>query len=267
MSRFSKIITAAATLLFALPGCSTGTDAAPGSQNSSQAPAAQELSGSLNVYAAASLKQTFTELAAQFESAHPAVSVSLSFDGSSTLVTQIKEGAPADVFASADQANMTKLRDAQLVAGDAENFATNTLTLVVPANNPANIQSFADAAKPGVKLVICAPQVPCGAASQADAKSAGLTLSPVSEELNVTSVLGKVTSGEADAGLVYVTDATTAAEKVRSIPLGLSKPTVNSYPIAVVKDSKAPDAAQAFMALVTGSQGQTVLKQAGFGAP
>src|SRR5690606_34952725 len=117
---------------------------------------------------------------------------------------QIQEGAPADVFASADQANMKKLGDAGLVAGSPVDFASNVVTLVVPPGNPANIRTFADAARPGVKLVVCAPQVPCGAASLSDAKAAGLTLAPVSEELNVTSVLGKVTSGEADAGLVYV---------------------------------------------------------------
>ncbi|MEO8221277.1 MAG: molybdate ABC transporter substrate-binding protein [Specibacter sp.] len=254
-------------LALGLAGCAPAADTAPGGASNPASSAPAELSGTLNVYAAASLKQTFTELATQYEQANPKVTVSLSFDGSSTLVTQIKEGAPADVFASADQANIKKLSDAGLVRGTPVNFASNVLTLVVPPGNPANIKTFADAAKAGVKLVICAPQVPCGAASQSDAKMAGITLSPVSEELNVTSVLGKVTSGEADAGLVYVTDAKSAGSKVLAIPLGLDKPTVNLYPITAVNTSKVPDIAQGFMSLVTGTEGQKVLQDAGFGAP
>lgn len=254
-------------LALGLSGCAPAADTAPGASSNPASSAPAELSGTLNVYAAASLKKTFTELATQYEQANPKVTVSLSFDGSSTLVTQIKEGAPADVFASADQANMKKLGDAGLVQGTPVDFASNVLTLVVPPGNPANIKTFADAAKAGVKLVICAPQVPCGAASQSDAKTAGITLSPVSEELNVTSVLGKVTSGEADAGLVYVTDAKSAGAKVLAIPLGLDKPTVNLYPIAAVNTSKVPDIAAGFMSLVTGAEGQKVLQDAGFGAP
>ncbi len=254
-----------AMLALGLAACSATPGASTGPANTGSN--LNELSGTLNVYAAASLKTTFTELAAKFEESNPGVKVSLSFDGSSTLVTQIKEGAPADVFASADQANMAKLSDVGLVAGTPKDFASNVLTLVVPPGNPANIASFADAAKPGVKLVICAPQVPCGAASASDAAAAGLALTPVSEDLNVTSVLGKVTSGEADAGLVYVTDAKTAGDKVKAIPLGLDKPTVNLYPIAAVNTSKVPELAQGFMDLVTGAEGRKVLTDAGFGKP
>ena len=261
--------TVGAMLALGLVACAPAGDNAPGAaqSTSSAAGAPAELSGTLNVFAAASLKGTFTELASEFEKANPQAKVSLSFDGSSTLVTQIQEGAPADVFASADQANMTKLSAAGLVQGSPVDFASNVLTLVVPPGNPANIASFADAAKPGVKLVICAPQVPCGAASASDAAAAGLALTPVSEDLNVTSVLGKVTSGEADAGLVYVTDAKTAGDKVKAIPLGLDKPTVNLYPIAAVNTSKVPELAQGFMDLVTGAEGRKVLTDAGFGKP
>lgn len=266
MKLFTKTA-AAALLVLGLAACAPATDTSPGAASAPASSAPAELSGTLNVFAAASLKGTFTELATQYEQANPKVKVSLSFDGSSTLVTQIKEGAPADVFASADQANMKKLSDAGLVQGTPADFASNVLTLVVPPGNPANIKSFADAAKAWVKLVICAPQVPCGAASQSDAKAAGLTLAPVSEELNVTSVLGKVTSGEADAGLVYVTDAKSAGAKVTAIPLGLDKPTVNLYPIAAVNTSKVPDLAQGFIDLVTGAEGQKVLSDAGFGKP
>lgn len=267
-----RLGTLAAGILLAagLASCSAGTSEAPaGTPGPGTTPSssAEELSGTLNVFAAASLKTTFTDLASQFEAANPKVKVSLSFDGSSTLVTQITQGAPADVFASANTANMAKLSDAGMTGGTPVDFASNVLTLVVPPDNPANITSFADAAKPGVKLVVCAPQVPCGAASNADAANAGLTLAPVSEELSVTSVLGKVTSGEADAGLVYVTDATTAGQKVTSIPLDLAKPTVNRYPIAAVGTSKVPELAEGFINLVTGVDGQKVLQDAGFGAP
>lgn len=259
---------AATVLTLALAGCGAA-DTASGSNSevTGSGSAVNELSGSLTVYAAASLQKTFTELANEFEAQNPKVKVSLSFDGSSTLVTQITQGAPADVFASANTANMAKLSDAGMTGGTPVDFASNVLTLVVPPDNPANITSFADAAKPGVKLVVCAPQVPCGAASNADAANAGLTLAPVSEELSVTSVLGKVTSGEADAGLVYVTDATTAGQKVTSIPLDLAKPTVNRYPIAAVGTSKVPELAEGFINLVTGVDGQKVLQDAGFGAP
>ncbi|WP_449373555.1 molybdate ABC transporter substrate-binding protein [Arthrobacter psychrolactophilus] len=251
-----------------LTSCSSAGDTASAPPESSAAGSElPELSGTLTVFAAASLKSTFTELATAFEAAHPQAHVSLNFDGSSTLVTQITQGAPADVFASADTATMTKLSDAKLAAGTPVDFASNVLTLVVPPSNPANIASFADASKAGTKLVICAPKVPCGAAAQSDATAAGLSLKPVSEELSVTSVLGKVTSGEADAGLVYVTDARAAKDKVKTIPLGLASPTVNEYPIAAVSTSPHPDLANAFIALVTAPEGQKVLQDAGFGTP
>lgn len=259
-------VVAAALVALSLASCSPTSDTSSTASTGSSA-AVPEFSGTLTVFAAASLKNTFTDLATVFETAHPEVEVSLSFDGSSTLVTQIIQGAPADVFASADTTNMTKLSDAKMVSGEPVNFATNVLTLVVPPSNPANIANFADATKTGTKLVICATQVPCGAAALSDAKTAGLTLAPVSEELNVTSVLGKVTSGEADAGLVYLTDAESAGEKVKEIPLQLTTPTVNDYPIAVVQGPKQQELAQAFIALVTAAQGQKILQDAGFGTP
>lgn len=258
----------AATVILAgfMTSCASPDEAAVTSTDPASSSGSQ-LSGTLTVFAAASLKQTFTDLATQFEAAHPLVKISLSFDGSSTLVTQITQGAPADVFASADTKNMAKLSDAELTAGVPVDFASNQLTLAVPASNPGNITAFSDAAKPGIKLVICAPQVPCGAAAKSDADAAGLNLTPVSEELSVTSVLAKVTSGEADAGLVYVTDAQSAGDKVKTIALELAQPTVNEYPIAAVKGSQNPELAAAFIALVTGTEGQKVLQDAGFGAP
>jgi molybdate transport system substrate-binding protein len=219
------------------------------------------------VFAAASLKAPFTKLAATFEEGHPGTKVALSFAGSSDLVTQISQGAPADVFASADTKNMTKLADAGLLDGAAANFATNVLAIAVPPANPASIASFADLARPGVRVVVCAAQVPCGAATAAVAKATGVTLKPVSEESSVTDVLGKVTSGEADAGIVYVTDVKAAGGKVKGIPFAEAGNAVNTYPIATVRSSKNKELAAAFSALVTGADGKKVLADAGFGTP
>jgi molybdate transport system substrate-binding protein len=216
------------------------------------------------VLAAASLTNTFTELGKRFEADHKGTTVKLSFGGSSDLVEQIQSGAPADVFASADEKNMDKL------GSDVENrkdFASNTLEIAVPPGNPAGIAGFADLAKPGMKLVICAPEVPCGTATAQVAKIAGVTLEPVSEEQSVTDVLGKVTSGEADAGIVYVTDVKGAGDKVEGITFPESSSAVNTYPIATVKDSKQAALAQQFVDLVLSADGQKTLADAGFGKP
>ena len=253
----------AGALTTGLAGCAAdaSTSAAPSAGASSQ------LSGEITVFAAASLKTTFTQLAQDFEARNPGTKVNLSFAGSSDLVTQITQGAPADVFASADTKNMTKLADAQLVDGTALNFASNVLEIAVPPGNPASISSFADLAKPGVKVVTCASQVPCGAAADVVEKAAGITLSPVSEESSVNDVLGKVTSQEADAGLVYVTDIKGAGNKVKGIPFPESDKAVNTYPIATVGTSKNKELAAAFIAMVTGDDGRKILADAGFGAP
>ncbi len=193
-----RLVPAAASvaLLLSLAGCGGSDDEAT----------------TLTVYAAASLTASFGQLADEFEREHPGTEVQLSFGGSSDLVTQIQEGAHADVFASADLATMQKLTDDDLADGDPQDFATNTLEIAVPPGNPAGIRGLADLAAPGVNLVVCAPEVPCGAATRAVADAAGVTLNPVSEEQSVTDVLAKVTSGEADAGLVYRTDVQAAGE-------------------------------------------------------
>jgi molybdate transport system substrate-binding protein len=251
----------AAAVAIGLTGCATPA--------TSPAPATTEarLEGAVTVFAAASLRGTFTELAEQFESAHPDTTIELNFAGSADLVTQLIEGAPADVFASADQKNMTKLADAGLVEGEPADFATNVLEIAVPPDNPAGIETFADLAAPGVKLVICAPEVPCGAATAEVERAGGITLSPVSEESSVTDVLGKVLSGEADAGLIYVTDVIAAGDAVEGIAFTESAEAVNTYPIAALADAEAPDAAAAFVAFVAGGAGQAVLSAAGFGRP
>ncbi|KQY08209.1 molybdate-binding protein [Mycobacterium sp. Root135] len=221
----------------------------------------------ITVFAAASLKSTFTELGEQFQKDNAGTKVTFSFAGSSDLVTQLTQGAPADVFASADEKNMTKATDAGIVSGQPVDFATNTLTIVTPPGNPKGIKTFADLAKPGTQVVVCAPQVPCGSATEKVEKATGVALAPVSEESAVTDVLGKITSGQADAGLVYVTDAAGAGDKVTSVPFPESSGAVNTYPIALLKDSKNTAAAQKFIDLVTGPEGQKVLGAAGFAAP
>jgi molybdate transport system substrate-binding protein len=221
----------------------------------------------LTVYAAASLTSTFEKLADSFEDSHAGVEVELNFAGSSDLVAQIRNGAPADVFASADEANMDKLTADDLQGSEPQVFATNTLQIATPPDNPAGVQSLQDLANPDLNLVICAPEVPCGAAAQAVADEAGVTLQPDSEEQSVTDVLGKVTSGEADAGLVYVTDVITAADDVLGIEFPESESVVNDYPIATVADSENADLAQQFVDLVLSDEGRQLLADAGFGRP
>jgi molybdate transport system substrate-binding protein len=218
----------------------------------------------LTVYAAASLTSSFEEIAQDFEADHDNVNVEFNFAGSSDLVAQIQQGAPADVFASADEANMEKVADQ---VSDPELFASNTLEIAVPPGNPAGVESFQDLAEPGLNLVICAPEVPCGTAAQTVADSAGVELKPVSEEQSVTDVLAKVTSGEADAGLVYVTDAMAAGDDVEGVEFPESSSAVNKYPIATIADSKNADLAQEFVDLVLSDEGQQVLADAGFAQP
>jgi len=221
----------------------------------------------ITVYAASSLTTTFTAIGKEFEAQHDGVKVEFSFGGSSDLVAQLQEGAPGDVFASADEANMEKLTGSDLQADDPQDFASNTLEIATPPGNPAGITSFADLAEDGVNVVVCAPEVPCGAATVKAEEATGVTLQPVSEEQSVTDVLAKVTSGEADAGLVYVTDVTGAGDAVDGVPFPESGDIVNTYPIVALKDSENAELAQDFVDLVLGDTGQSILEQAGFGKP
>ncbi len=219
------------------------------------------------VFAAASLKKSFTEIGERFKTDNPGAAVEFSFAGSSDLVTQLTQGAAADVFASADTNNLKKAADSGLLAGDAVNFASNTLTIAVAPGNPKNITMFQDLAKPGLNVVVCAPQVPCGSATQKVEQNTGVQLTPVSEESSVTDVLNKVEAGQADAGLVYITDTLAAGDKVTSVPFPESVAAINTYPIAVLKQSKNPELARKFVDLVTGEAGQKILSAAGFAKP
>jgi molybdate transport system substrate-binding protein len=221
--------------------------------------------GTLTVYAAASLTRGFDVLGEHFEAEHDGVDVQLSFGGSSDLVAQIQEGAPADVFASADLANMGKLTAEGLAGQEPRTFATNTLQIAVGPDNPLGVASLADVVDDEVNLVTCAPEVPCGAAAQQAAEAAGVELRPVSEEQSVTDVLAKVTSGEADAGLVYVTDVIGAAGAVLGVDFAEASSAVNAYAITTVADGDAGDLAADFVELVLSEDGQAILRDAGFG--
>ncbi|MGL5811480.1 MAG: molybdate ABC transporter substrate-binding protein [Nocardioides sp.] len=221
----------------------------------------------LTVFAASSLSATFEELGKDFEATHDGVTVAFNFAGSSDLVAQIQQGAPADVVAMADHTTMDKLDGGSLVDGAPADFATNTLVIAVPPDNPAGIESLADLADPEVTLVLCAPEVPCGSAAAKVETAAGLDFRPVSEEASVTDVLGKVTSGEADAGLVYVTDVRAAGDAVIGIEFDEAARAVNTYPIATVAGAPNAELAEDFVALVSSDAGRDVLVRAGFGVP
>ena len=268
MRRPITLIAAAAASVLLLCGCASGA-ATPAEASATASPSAtaSSLSGELTVYAAASLGTAFDEIASAFAAENPGVDVRpVVYDGSSTLATQIVEGASADVFASADEKNMTKVADADLIAGSAELFATNTLVIAVPAGNPADIGDLADLARPGVSVVLCAAEVPCGAASQTLLTTQNVAVTPVSSEQNVKAVLTKVAADEADAGLVYATDVIGDADVESIVPEGADD-VVNRYPVAALSGSANPEAAAAFAAFVTGPEGRAILAELGFGAP
>ncbi|NNC11984.1 molybdate ABC transporter substrate-binding protein [Planctomonas sp. JC2975] len=264
MRRLPLLLAATASVALLLSGCS-GTSGAGSTTTATATSTADALSGDLAVSAAASLQGAFDKAAAEFEKAHPDVHVTANYDGSSTLATQIIGGAKVDVFASADQANMAKVTDPGL-ASDPTVFARNTLVIVTPKDNPGNVKSLSDLSNPNLKVVLCAPAVPCGSAAQTLLSNQGVKVTPVSQEQNVTAVLTKVETGEADAGLVYVTDAATTDKVKTIVPEGADK-VVNSYPIVVLKGAPNPAAAKAFASFITGPDGQKILASFGFQKP
>ncbi|WP_239003698.1 molybdate ABC transporter substrate-binding protein [Nocardia panacis] len=224
-------------------------------------------SETVTVFAAASLKGVFTDLGRQFEADHPGVNVQFSFAGSSDLAAQINQGAPADVFAAADPVTMETAVKGGRITEATRNFANNVLTIVTAPGNPKHLAGLGDLTQPGLQLVVCAAPVPCGRATKKITDAAGIALKPVSEEAAVTDVLTKVTTGQADAGLVYVTDATSAGAKVSTVAFPEAAAAVNTYPIAVLRDTPHGASAHAFEDLVTGPKGRAALQGAGFGAP
>ncbi len=220
----------------------------------------------LTVLAAASLTESFDEIGEQFEQQHPDVQVQFDYQGSSTLSEQIRQGRQADVFASADTENMDKVAQAGSVAGEPAVFAKNRLVIAVPKGNPAGISSLQDLSRPDPAVVTCSPEVPCGAATQRAAEHAGTRLQPDSEENDVKSVLRKVQSGSADAGLVYVTDARSAGDDVQAIDFPAAQEALNDYPIAGLNEAEHPELASEFLDFVRSRAGQEVLTEHGFGA-
>lgn len=221
----------------------------------------------LTVFAAASLTETFTALGKTFEGAHPGVKVRFSFGGSSTLAQQIVQGAPVDVFAAASPATMRTVTDAGLVSGQPQTFVKNRLVIAVPKDNPGKIADLKGLADPDLKVVLCAEQVPCGAAAKKALDIAGVKVTPVSEEQDVKAVLTKVRLGEADAGLVYRTDVRAEAGRVQGIDFAESAQAINDYPIGALAKAPQPGLAKEFVELVRSAQGQAVLTRAGFEAP
>lgn len=263
MRRAPALVTVLAAVGALLAGCATGAGAG---DPSAAPPAGDRLSGEVAVYAAASLQASFDDIAAAFTAEHPGVTVRFNFDGSSTLATQLIEGAPADVFASADEANMRVVADAGLATAP-ELFASNTLTIVVPEGNPAGVSGVEDLADEALAVVLCAAEVPCGTASQQVLDGAGVVASVDSFEQNVTAVITKVAAGEADAGLVYVTDAAVNAADVDVVTTAGADAVVNRYPLVALTAAPNPGAAAAFVAFVRGEAGRAVLAEHGFGAP
>ena len=270
---FTGVAAVAAAVLLAACGSSSSNSGTTSAAASASAPSSSQAtgnaaasggSGTLTVFAAASLKATFTAIGSTFQQQNPGTTVTFNFAGSSDLVTQLTGGAPADVFASADANNMNKATTASLIEGIPVTFASNILTIVTQPGNPKSITGFSDLTKTDLQVVVCAPQVPCGSATQKVEQNTGITLTPVSEESSVTDVLNKVTSGQADAGLVYVTDAAGAGDKVTEVPFPEATAVVNVYPIATVKGATQPELAGKFIELVTGPDGQQILQAAGF---
>lgn len=219
----------------------------------------------LTVYAAASLTSSFTELVDAFAEAHPDVDVLPPvFDGSSTLATQLIEGAPADVFASADLVTMGRIEQAALLTGESAVFATNTLQIAVAPGNPHGINGLADLADPRLDVVLCAPEVPCGASAHSLLSAASVEFVAASEEQNVSAVATKVRLGEADAGLVYATDIRNAGGEVDGVTIPDAGSAVNRYAIGAIG---AGEAAAEFVGWVLSDEGQSILAGYGFGAP
>jgi molybdate transport system substrate-binding protein len=244
----------AGLVVVALAGCGSANGAPSGG-------------GTVTVFAAASLTEAFTKIGKDFEAANPGTAVRFNFAGSAALATQINQGAPADVLASAAPANLKTVTDAGNGAGPATTFAKNQLVIAVPKGNPKGVKGLTDLTGPGVKVALCAEQVPCGAAATRVLATAGVKLTPVTLEQDVKAALSKVKLGEVDAALVYRTDARAAASAVDGIEFPESSGGVNDYPIVVLKGAPNKAGAEAFVAYVLSAKGRAVLTDAGFQAP
>jgi molybdate transport system substrate-binding protein len=224
------------------------------------------LRGTITVFAASSLNEGYTAIGKEFQKSHPGTRVTFAFGGSSMLVSQIQQGAIGDVFASADQPNMQKLIDARLTAESPIVFARNNLEIVVGKGNPKHITSLADLGRSGLVVVLCAPAVPCGRYAAQALQKAGVSVRPASQEADVKAVLSKVALGEADAGIVYITDVKAAGTAVEGVAIPAAVNVVAEYPIVILKDSQNRALARAFISYVL-TDGRRILARYGFTSP
>ena len=265
MRRIAAPLTALVALATLVAGCggSNGSTGSPASTSTHKSPA---VTGTINVFAASSLQEAFTKLGSQFEAAHPGTKVVFSFGPSSGLATQIGQGAPADVFASASTTNMDQVVSSGAAASPT-NFVANRMEIAVPPKNPAGITGVADLAKKGVKVAVCQAAVPCGKTALKVFDNAKIKVRPVTQEIDVKSTLSKVTLGEVDAGVVYVTDVRAAGGSVKGIEIPANVNASTTYPIAPITSSKNKTTAQAFVAYVLSPDGLAALTAAGFSKP
>jgi molybdate transport system substrate-binding protein len=264
--RMLQLAGAGAAALMALGACSSssGSGKSDGSPDTSVSP---KLSGTVTVFAAASLRESFTKLGKEFEQRHPGTKVSFNFGGSDTLAASITGGAPADVFAAASPKTMKIVTDKGAAAGAPATFVRNQLEIATLPGNPDKVASLKDLTRSGLKVVLCDRTVPCGAAAQKALDAARLKLTPASYEQDVKSALTKVQLKEADAAVVYKTDVKAAGDEVEGVEFPESAGAVNDYPITLLKDAPNAQAAKAFIALVQSAEGQRVLSGAGFLKP
>jgi molybdate transport system substrate-binding protein len=259
-------VAAIAVATVGLTACGGGSSDNSGASGSTSS-APTKLSGSITVFAAASLTGSFTKLGQQFETANPGTKVTFSFGPSSGLAQQITQGAPADVFASASPKNMQQVVTAKGNASAPVNFAKNVMEIAVPPSNPGKVTQLSDLAKSAEKVVLCAAEVPCGVTARKVFTNAKITVKPVSDEVDVKSTLSKVQLGEADAGVVYVTDVLAAGTKVKGIEIPAAVNASTEYPIATLSASKNAALATAFQNYVLSANGATELTAAGFQKP
>ena len=265
--RTLQVTGAGAAALLALSACSSSGSGSSSTASDSSAAASDKLSGTVTVFAAASLEESFTMLGEQFERAHPGTKVTFSFGGSDSLAASITGGAPADVFASASPKTMKIVTDAGDASGTPSTFVRNQLEIATLPGNPDKVASLKDLTNPALKVVLCDKEVPCGAAAQKALDASRLKLTPVSYEQDVKAALTKVELKEADAAVVYKTDVHAAGDKVGGVEFPESADAVNDYPITLLKDAQHTDTAKAFIALVRSAEGQKVLTEAGFLKP
>ncbi len=255
---------AALAAIAVLTGCGAadGAVSAEGSGSEDDDP-----SGTLTVFAAASLTDVFEGFGEQLTTEHPGLTVRFNFAGSSALAQQIVQGAPADVFASADERQMSVVVEEGRAATEPEVFTANVLRIAVPPGNPGGVRGLEDFTRDGLALALCAPEVPCGRAAEAVFDAAGLTPAPDTYEEDVRAALTKVEIGEVDAALVYASDVVAAGNDVEGIAFGEAEDAVNRYPVCLVEGGPNPEAAEAFVELVRSEEGQQALEDAGFRAP